>query len=296
MMATSPPSPAHNTLFMPSSPSPSRKRQYDYGSTPLETPSGKRQRVNLASGLSGLSISGKPFIPPSLGETTNDYPEEGRLQADGSDGSSQTVTLDRDLRVEELPSRSTNSWLPDVSSTETSSTEDTDFDGAHPSTWSRRRFAKTAQQADEIEHPPEPNGTSHNIGRDIHVEDISHEPEWRSGKAGKRKNIEYETSRPKRKRRRARSDMDDDMNGVQSDDDDIEEIDRRPARRKTSWHEPEKDRESESLIHTQRHIPVNTQCRHRYHVYWFFGFRRVFLFSVTISHPRIRTASRPARI
>ena len=247
-------SPSSPFAFSPPglTPTSSRKRAADASPTSpySPTPSTKKRRPNLANGFSGLSLSPRldrlsPSPIPSYEEseaTKHEVDEDDDLARPRSKpesvlGSEGIGLGHADVHVEELPDRSTNGWTrSSITSSSTSSAEDHESDSTfRPLQRQKRRYARVAQQADEVEHPDEAGPSTVNP-RDVQVEDVSHNLLGR-----KRPDHEGERlSRRKRRKREADGDMD-----MGSSGEEIEEI--RPTarrRRKTRWHEPEKDRES----------------------------------------------------
>ncbi|ORX39368.1 hypothetical protein BD324DRAFT_649444 [Kockovaella imperatae] len=219
-MYSSPP-PSSPFAFSPPGSS-TRKRAAE--TEPLEPHNDKKRRPNLANGFSGLSIS------PRLNRSVSPIPsyeesEATKHEVDEDDGRNlKPVGFDyeddkRDVRVEELPERSTSEWTRDsTTSSSTSSREADDSDTTfRPIQRTKRRYARVAQQADSVEQPDDAVDPT---GQDLHVVDM--DPSQDMGSA-------------RRKRRRKHRD------GVMDMDSDDEPPPSR-SRRKTKWHEPEKDR------------------------------------------------------
>ena len=252
---------------------PTRKRQAD--SPPLSSPpfsptyTGKKRRPNLSNGFSGLSLSPKAPVfggqrsdcpgltYDDLGETKHNVDENddlgqssgGWLGSSGRSSQQQAYdSVDRDLRVEELPDRSTSTtWTRNLTtSSSTSSDSAADFDAEtmfRPRAHTKRRYARVAQQADEIQQPDDVAGPSGSSSRDLHIEDLS----MGTRMAGRKRRESGNGERPRTKKRRSNRDGDDlDMSGESEVD--IEEIRPTSRRRRTQWHEPEKDRKPFSQL------------------------------------------------
>ncbi|WWC72151.1 uncharacterized protein I206_106111 [Kwoniella pini CBS 10737] len=240
---------------------PSRKRRAASPNRPdLSSPLGansthkiKRQRPNLANGFQSLSIS-TDLLQNDLQTSDNMPPSPNDpLQTDEGIGLTHHVDSD-DVKVEVLPERfpdrpdlhhhhhsNTHHWsIPNragpsssSSTSPTSSTEDnydSDVTYTHPSR-RHRRFAGIAQQADEIVQPDQPPIQR---GDDVSVEDIT------AHKGRRRREDLDEPFRAKRARKGP--DIDIDM----SNSDNLDNIDMDSSgggmKRRTNWHEPEKDR------------------------------------------------------
>ncbi|WWD03802.1 hypothetical protein V865_001858 [Kwoniella europaea PYCC6329] len=218
--------------------------------SPLADPShrDKRRRPNLANGFQGLSIS----VDQSASNLNDDLPRNG---LDDDEGIGLQKNRDNDVTVEVLPdkaSRSTNHhhhhhsnthhWSipsragpssPSSSSTSPTTSSEEDY---HPFQ-RHRRYAGVAQQADEIVQPDQVEAVS-----DLSVEDVT-VVSPRNGRRRREDDTGMDNVTNTRNRRaRTGDDFDVEMNA----EEEVEEIgnsdhDKR-RRRKTEWHEPEKDR------------------------------------------------------
>ncbi|WWC95029.1 hypothetical protein V866_001881 [Kwoniella sp. B9012] len=208
----------------------------------------KRRRPNLANGFQGLSIS----VDRSTSNLNDDIPRNG---LDDDEGIGLQKNRDNDVTVEVLPDKATRStnhrhhhhsnthhWSipsragpssPSSSSTSptTSSEEDYHLFQRH------RRYAGVAQQADEIVQPDQVEAVS-----DLSVEDVT----VVSPRNGRRRREDEagmdQVTNTRNKRARTGDDFDVEMNA----EEEMEEIGNsdhnKRRRRKTEWHEPEKDR------------------------------------------------------
>jgi hypothetical protein len=228
-----------------------------------DTPSAKRRRANLANGFSGLSLTPRtpttgPSSPlPSYGESeaTKDDIED----SDQPDGLFVRSPPPDDLHVEVLPSAygsgidsryyhgnghgNMSKWsLPaTASSDEDDSDENGTFRlGSRTGLSTRvRRLASVAQQADEVVQPGmEDEGVMlGGSAGDVVVEDVT---DLEVARGRKRSG---ESSERPHKRPRSGMDVDMDMDMDMGDDAEGSGEMTERRRRRTEWHEPEKDRE-----------------------------------------------------
>ncbi|OCF77458.1 hypothetical protein I204_01446 [Kwoniella mangroviensis CBS 8886] len=220
--------------------------------SPLTDPShrDKRRRPNLANGFQGLSIS----VDQSASYLNDDLPRNG---LDDDEGIGLQKNINNDVTVEVLPDKSTRStnhhhhhhhhsnthhWSipsragpssPSSSSTSPTTSSEEDY---HPFQC-HRRYAGVAQQADEIVQPDQVEAVS-----DLSVEDVT----VVSPRNGRRRREEEtgmdQITNTRNKRARTGDDFDVEMN-TEEEMDEIGNGDHdKRRRRKTEWHEPEKDR------------------------------------------------------
>lgn len=231
---TTPPSPS--AAYKPSSP-------WSFDSSPIPA---KRRRPNLAHGFSTLSIdpsiSGQPgtISLPSYQESQD---EASRKDVDDDDGDSLDTHNDNDvnstsndINVEDISSPRKRHHRPPfgVSRGSSSSVSTSGYDS--DTTFSLPKIKRRGtQQADEVEQPYEPFLTG--SGQDVSVEDIT-------PRIGAKRRSSSVSDGPKGKRMREGMDLDMDMDTMGYED--VEEIirDEDRGRRRSKWHEPEKDRMS----------------------------------------------------
>ncbi|WVR09571.1 hypothetical protein IAU60_006640 [Kwoniella sp. DSM 27419] len=204
--------------------------------TPQQQHREKRRRPNLAHGFESLSISRDqvPGLADPAGLNVNDR----------EDNDEEGIGLKRsdhhDIHVEVLPDRSPkrkhhhhqtghHHWSvpnhagPSSSSSSASSEENYDSDATFTRAFPRRRYRGVAQQADEVVDP-DAQGFDEQLG----VEDVT-----ACSPHGSRRRRDDDAASPWGKRPRREGEMDVDMGE--------DPFDKR-GKRKTVWHEPEKDR------------------------------------------------------
>lgn len=241
--AVSPPTPpSSNAAYTPSSP-------WAVDASPIPA---KKRRPNLASGFSSLSIA-PPAETPSGPSSLPSYvesqeAEHSRRKIDDDDEDNDSLEggiplASSDVYVEEVNTPRKRPHRPRLGHTRGSGSSSTSTNGYDSdSTFSipalRRRGT---QQADEVEQPYD--SVPMEYSRDVGVEDITP----RIG-IKRRSSSASESGRGKR----MRDGMDVDMAG----DGDVQEIIRDDVRgrRRSEWHEPEKDREFSSLCDCKRVI------------------------------------------
>ena len=234
------PIPSHSPSYLPS---PSRKRRA--ASPPLVTTSAsslasvlanpleKRRRPNLANGFSGLSIASRPVDQPVSPLPTYDESQAARHEVDDDEVLAHPLLDREDILVEELrPSASRLQRAGSMSSSSTAPSDDYGSDGMYRLPGDAHHHERKMQQADEVEQPTESAflGTIADIG----VEDVTGQTTIRNRK----RRDGHRESQSDTKRRQYDMDMDLDMDDANG----LPEMDVRRRRRRTEWHEPEKDR------------------------------------------------------
>ncbi|WRT70091.1 uncharacterized protein IL334_007085 [Kwoniella shivajii] len=257
--AASPPSPTTTPQAQQPHTAPSPWTSNGRSSPPEESSyhHSKRRRPNLANGFQSLSISIEqanrvPIDPDQLLDHADQATEK-------DEGIGLTRSANNDVRVEVLPDErsskrhhhhsTTHHWsIPTragpSSSSSSSTSPTTSGEENHDSDTTftypfqrRRRYAGVAQQADEIVQPDQPETFGSNA--ELGVEDVTtHIP--RSGRRSREHDSDASMEiEPKGKRVKREGEMDMDMDDVPSIV--MNEVDKR-RKRKTIWHEPEKDR------------------------------------------------------
>ncbi|ODN94862.1 hypothetical protein L198_05010 [Cryptococcus wingfieldii CBS 7118] len=211
----------------------------------------KRRRPNLANGFSSLSLhTAAQSTPPPIDDTDDDglgpsnYPRSNDLKVEVLPESSATQETyaptphHRHARPHHWSHSSYGRPPPSSSSNSPPSSSDETYDSEATTTrFSRpRRYAGAAQQADEI---VQPDANDPVAGYELGIEDVTGVP---PPLRGRRPREDDSAEGPIEKRRR-RDDMDIDMDAEPEPHlGEPNSIKDRMRKRKTVWHEPEKDR------------------------------------------------------
>lgn len=233
------PSPALRTpLAAPSSPHDQRDPPSAEPIESLETPTAKRRRPNLANGFSSLSLGGHQ---PREAEVLPSYDESlaTRHQVDDEDDDSPLSI--EDIRVQQIPDREELAphWSIPSHASSSSASSSTDDDAADESdtTFINKKRGRPAQvyrnpqksqQPSCVEYPSD----THEPDSALDVEEVA--TEWSSH--GSRRARHGPDQVGVKKRRRSSTDHD-----IEMDEEPYGET-RHGTRRRTEWHEPEKDR------------------------------------------------------
>lgn len=198
---------------------------------PLE----KRRRPNLANGFSGLSIASRRDKQPVSPLPTYDESQTARHEVDDDEILARPLLDREDILVEEIrPSALRSHRASSMSSTSTAPSDGYGSDGIYRLPGGARHHNRATQQADEIEQP---SGTAYpDTTENLDVEDVTGQATVRNRK---RRDV-YREFQPDVKRPRYDIDMDLEMEDAEG----LPEMEARQRRRRTEWHEPERDRES----------------------------------------------------
>jgi len=196
---------------------------------------GKRRRPNLANGFSGLTINARSVDRASSPLPSYEDSQATHHEVDDDEAISRSRLDLGDVRVEELPNfpRFPRRGDSTSSSSTTPADEDYDSDSTYRLPSRSHRYAGVAQQADQVVQPNRESSGSTNLD----VEDVTDQTPVR----GRKRRDDFEDDLDAGwKQSRWDMDLDADMDMSDSELPEIPRMERQ--RRRTEWHEPEKDR------------------------------------------------------